>query len=59
MRSNSKSFMRSAIRDESGVTMIWTLMLLPLILGVGGLGVDAGYAYIGYRELQILSLIHI
>ena len=53
MRSNSKSFMRRAIRDESGITMIWTLMLLPLILGVGGLGVDAGYAYIGYRELQI------
>ncbi len=33
--------------------MVWVAILLPLILGVGGLGVDAGYAYIGYRELQI------
>ena len=53
MRAIADSFMRRIVRDESGVSMVWTLMLLPLILGVGGLGVDAGYAYIGYRELQI------
>jgi Flp pilus assembly protein TadG len=53
MRSISNSFTRRFIRDENGISMVWTLMLLPLILGVGGLGVDAGYAYIGYRELQI------
>ena len=45
--------LRSAIKDESGVSLVGVVMLLPLILGVGGLSIDTGYAYIGYRELQI------
>jgi hypothetical protein len=53
MRSIANAFVRRAINEESGVSMAWAVILLPLILGIGGLGVDVGYAYIGYRELQI------
>jgi Flp pilus assembly protein TadG len=53
MKPKAVLLLRGIVRDDSGVSMAWAALLLPLILGVGGLGVDLGYAYIGYRELQI------
>jgi Flp pilus assembly protein TadG len=53
MKSTFDSFLRSAMSDESGASFVVVALLLPVILGVGGLSVDTGYAYIGYRQLQI------
>jgi Flp pilus assembly protein TadG len=52
MSGKSESFLYRAIHDESGQTLVWASLLLVLILGVGGLVVDVGHAYICYHELQ-------
>ena len=50
---NRKSeFLRQSINDESGQTVVWMAFLAALLLGVGGLTVDLGHAYICSRELQ-------
>lgn len=53
MKHKPDSLLHKLISSDHGVSMAWAIVLLPLILGIGGLGVDLGYAYIGYRELQI------
>ena len=44
--------LRQSINDESGQTLIWSVFLFALMLGIGGLTVDLGHAYICSRELQ-------
>ena len=39
--------------NRSGAVAVWSAFLIPLTLGVGGLVVDIGYAYICQRELQM------
>ncbi len=52
MSRKSESLLRLAIHNESGQTLVWATLLLALLLGVGGLVVDVGHAYICYHELQ-------
>ena len=48
-----KSFLRLVKSNESGTVMIWSAVLIPLVLGMGGLTVDVGYAYVCDKELQM------
>ncbi len=52
MSEKSRSILRRALDDESGQTLVWVVLLFALLLGMGGLVVDLGRAYISYRELQ-------
>jgi hypothetical protein len=40
------------LRDESAQVLPWLVLLVALFLGVGGLCVDLGHAYIVQRQLQ-------
>ncbi len=52
MSKKNESIVRRALNDESGQTLVWVVLLFALLLGMGGLVVDLGRAYISYRELQ-------
>ena len=52
MNREGKFSLRQAIHNECGQTLIWTALLFGLLLGIGGLVVDVGHAFICYRELQ-------
>jgi Flp pilus assembly protein TadG len=41
------------LKNQSGTVMVWAGLLIPLMMGVGGLTVDLGYAYICQKELQM------
>ncbi len=42
----------ACLRDESAQILPWMVLLIALFIGVGGLCVDLGHAYIVQRELQ-------
>lgn len=46
------SSLRAVLDNQAGQTLVWWALLIPLMLGVGGIVVDVGYAYICYRQLQ-------
>ncbi len=48
----SKSLLYRALGDESGQSLVWAALLLVVMLGMGGMVVDLGHAYVCYRELQ-------
>jgi Flp pilus assembly protein TadG len=50
LRSN---FISSTLKCQNGAIAVWSAMLIPLIMGVGGLTVDLGHAYVCYKELQM------
>ncbi len=52
MRSSADSFLHRARRDQYGQILPWMAFLGALIVGIGGLTVDLGHAYVCYRELQ-------
>ena len=52
MSQRNESLLRHLVRNQSGMSLIWATLLIPLILGMGGLTVDAGYGYTCYRQLQ-------
>lgn len=52
MNSCCKSFVLRTIRDESGQILPWMVFLVVLFLGMAGLTLDIGHAYICYHELQ-------
>ncbi len=52
MNQKSELFLRRSINNENGQTLVWAALLFGLLLGVGGLTVDLGHAYVCYRELQ-------
>jgi Flp pilus assembly protein TadG len=52
MKRKSEFFLCRVINDESGQTLIWTALMIAMLVGVGGLTVDLGRAYVSYRELQ-------
>jgi Flp pilus assembly protein TadG len=47
-----KFLLRRVLRDESGQTLVWAALLLVVMMGMGGIVVDLGHAYVCYRELQ-------
>ena len=52
MRGGGKSFLVRALKDESGQIIPWLALLSVLFLGISGLTLDLGQAYVAYRELQ-------
>ncbi len=52
MKASGESFLRHARNDQGGQILPWMAFLGALIVGVGGLTVDLGHAYVCYRELQ-------
>jgi Flp pilus assembly protein TadG len=50
-----KSFPARAFRDERGQVLPWMALLIILFLGLAGLSMDLGQAYVAYRELQASS----
>jgi Flp pilus assembly protein TadG len=52
MNRKNEFFLRRSIHGESGQTLVWSALLFALLLGVGGVTVDLGRAYVAYRELQ-------
>lgn len=52
MNRNSESFLVRMLHDQGGTVYVWAIFLLGLMLGMGGLTVDIGHAYICYRQLQ-------
>jgi Flp pilus assembly protein TadG len=53
MRRKGEFFLCRLINNQAGVAMVWMALLIPLTLGMGGLVVDLGYAYVCKRELQV------
>jgi len=45
-------FVRRVLGNESGATAILVATALPALVGLGALGIDAGYAYYAQRALQ-------
>ncbi|HEY2471896.1 MAG TPA: Tad domain-containing protein [Terracidiphilus sp.] len=41
------------MQDQRGGIAIWSALLIPLVLGMGGLVVDLSYAYVCHKELQM------
>ena len=52
MTSSLRSALTRAARDESGQTLPFMAMCIILFLGMAGLTVDIGHAYVAYQELQ-------
>ncbi len=40
------------IKDEKGQILPWMVFLMALFIGIGGLTIDLGHAFVCYRELQ-------
>jgi len=52
MKTNIFSLIRSAIADERGQTLPFVALMMTALLGVGGLVVDVGHAYVVRGQLQ-------
>jgi Putative Flp pilus-assembly TadE/G-like/von Willebrand factor type A domain len=56
MNRKNESFLRrliNLINQQDGAVIAWSILLIPLMLGVAGLVIDVGYVYLCQRELQI------
>ncbi|MFZ0745217.1 MAG: pilus assembly protein TadG-related protein [Terracidiphilus sp.] len=47
-----RQFLEKIYKDQSGQMLPWMVMLMVLFIGMAGLTLDLGHAYICYRELQ-------
>src|ERR1035437_362832 len=52
MNQSGGSFRARALKDQSGQTLPLMAFLIALFLGMAGLTLDLGHAYVCYRELQ-------
>lgn len=52
MRDRTGSFLTRAIEDQSGQILPWVALLSVMFLGMAGLSLDLGNAYVAQRELQ-------
>ncbi len=52
MSNKSQSFLSRFLRDESGQILPWMVLMMILFLGMAGLTLDLGHAYVCYRTLQ-------
>jgi hypothetical protein len=46
------SFFLKIIKDEKGQILPWMVFLMALFIGIAGLTIDLGHAFVCYRELQ-------
>jgi hypothetical protein len=52
MKPHDRSFLLRAREDQRGQVLPWMALLGALVIGIGGLVIDLGHAYVCYRELQ-------
>ncbi len=52
MRNFGTHFLKQVSKDQQGQVLPWMALLMVVFLGMGGLTVDLGHAYVRYRELQ-------
>jgi len=52
MKQAIRSLVRKALRDQSGQTLPFIALAMTSLLGVGGLVVDVGHAYVVRSQLQ-------
>ena len=52
MRNNSESFLRKALRDQSGQVLPWVIFGMIGLLSMAGVSVDVGKAYAVRNQLQ-------
>ncbi|MGA2730169.1 MAG: pilus assembly protein TadG-related protein [Terracidiphilus sp.] len=52
MSKAERSFLKRAVTDQRGQVLPWMALLMVLFLGMGGLTIDLGHAFVVYRELQ-------
>ena len=52
MKNIGKSFLSRLLKDQSGQVLPWMALLTVLFLGMAGLTIDLGRAWVCYRELQ-------
>ena len=52
MTGRMKSLLEAGIRNQDGQILPWMALLTVLFLGMAGLTLDLGHAYVSYRELQ-------
>ena len=52
MSEKSESFLRAILKGESGQILPWMVLMIVLFLGMAGLTLDLGHAYVCYRTLQ-------
>jgi Flp pilus assembly protein TadG len=55
MKINRVSFFRKALSDLSGQSAVWVALSLTAMMGLAGLSIDAGHAYVVYSQLQIAA----
>lgn len=53
MNRKTQGFLLRLMKHDDGAIIAWSILLIPLLLGVAGLVVDVGYMYLCQRELQI------
>ena len=51
MKRRISSWMMPGLKDERGQMVPWLLLLSGVLIGVAGLTIDLGHAYICHREL--------
>jgi hypothetical protein len=52
MNDTGRFFLFRAYKDENGQVLPWMILMMVLFLGMAGLTLDLGHAYVCYRELQ-------
>jgi len=52
MRTQAMSLMGKILKRQDGQILPWMALLVVLFLGMAGLTLDLGHAYVSYRELQ-------
>ena len=52
MNRDGISFFHRVLRNESGAVAILAAVALPVLIGLGALGVDAGFVFSAQRALQ-------
>jgi hypothetical protein len=52
MKTLIKSFARKALHDQRGQVLPWVALATVGLLGMGGLGIDVGRAYVAQAQLQ-------
>jgi Putative Flp pilus-assembly TadE/G-like len=53
MKHRKDSLIARSLRDERGQILPWMVLLSGLVIGVAGITIDLGHAYICYRQLQM------
>ena len=52
MKNNHESFLRKALRDQRGQSAVWVALSLTAALGLTGMSIDLGHAYVVRSQLQ-------